>query len=148
MKIDLKQKYYVAGFLFSYDLKRVALIQKTKPAWQAGRHNAVGGKIEEDETPPQAMRREFKEETGVDIIESYWEKFAFLEGSDWSCHFFRTWGDPGLCETKTDESVHIFDVSQVKLMNRPKVIGNIPWLVSLALDTSGGIALPVHIKYS
>ena len=53
MKIDLKQKYYVAGFLFSYDLKRVALIQKTKPAWQAGRHNAVGGKIEEGETYAQ-----------------------------------------------------------------------------------------------
>jgi len=148
MKIELQEKHYVAGFLFSMDQKRVALIRKTKPAWQAGRYNAVGGKIEEGETPLQAMRREFIEETGVDIIESYWENFAFLEGSDWSCHFFRTWGDPSLCETKTEEPVCVFDVKQIKLMNRPQLIGNIPWLVPLALDTSGGLTLPIHIKYS
>jgi len=148
MKIKLQEKYYVAGFLFSYDLKKVALIQKTKPAWQAGRYNAIGGKIEEGETPQQAMRREFIEETGVDIAEKHWENFVFLEGKDWSCHFFRAWGDPTLCETKTEESVKVFDVRQIKLMNRPQLIGNIPWLLPLALDTPGGLELPVHIKYS
>lgn len=148
MKIRLQQKYYVAGFLFSMDQEKVALIRKTKPAWQAGRYNAVGGKIEEGESPAKAMQREFLEETGVDIAEEHWENFAFLQGPDWSCHFYRSWGKPELCETKTEEPVCLFDVRQVKLMNRPQLIGNIPWLLSMALDTSGGIATPVHIKYS
>ena len=58
------KKTYVAGFLFSPDRSRVLLIRKNRPAWQAGKLNGLGGKIEPGETPPQAMRREFREEQG------------------------------------------------------------------------------------
>jgi len=147
----MSKKYYSAGFLFSEDHKRVALIRKNKPEWQAGRLNAIGGKIEDGETPGQAMNREFIEEAGIDVTTflsfTNWDNFAFLEGPDWSCHFYRAFGDPELCESKTDEIVKVFEVEKVKLMNRPEVIGNIPWLLSLALDITGGVVFPVHIKY-
>jgi 8-oxo-dGTP diphosphatase len=42
---------YACGFLFSLDRTRVLLIRKRRPAWQAGRLNGVGGKIEPGETP-------------------------------------------------------------------------------------------------
>ncbi len=58
---------YVAGFLFEPYMERVVLIQKEKPTWQKGRLNGVGGKMELGETPLQAMQREFREETGLDI---------------------------------------------------------------------------------
>lgn len=58
-------KEYVLGFMFTEDGKGVVLIQKKKPAWQHGRWNGIGGKIEERETPEKAIVREFEEETGV-----------------------------------------------------------------------------------
>ena len=46
---------YVAGFLFSNDYKYVALIKKEKPAWQKGKLNAIGGKIELGESELNAQ---------------------------------------------------------------------------------------------
>lgn len=45
--------------------ERVLLVKKDRPAWQHGRFNLVGGKIEEGETPEQAALRELKEEAGL-----------------------------------------------------------------------------------
>lgn len=45
--------------------KNVLLVLKDKPAWQKGRLNLVGGKIEPGETPEQAAVRELKEESGL-----------------------------------------------------------------------------------
>jgi len=66
---------YVLGFAFNGN--NVLLIRKTRPAWQAGRLNGVGGKVEpEDWCLAEAMRREFKEETGVDTVVEDWKQFA------------------------------------------------------------------------
>lgn len=43
---------------------RSLLVLKNKPAWQRGRLNLVGGKIEAGETPAQAALRELEEEAG------------------------------------------------------------------------------------
>lgn len=53
---------YVVGFLFEADLQRVLLRLKARPAWQRGKLNGIGGKVEEGETPLYAMRREGREE--------------------------------------------------------------------------------------
>lgn len=84
-------KQYVAGFLFSRDLKNVMLIRKTKPAWQAGKLNAIGGKIEPGETEYGAMVREFEEETGIKHFG--WKPYAQLigeedDGREYIVHFF------------------------------------------------------------
>lgn len=55
---------YVLGIMFSEDEERVLAIWKNRPDWQAGKLNGIGGKIEDGETPIEAMRREFREETG------------------------------------------------------------------------------------
>ena len=44
-----KQKY-VLGFIFNKDKTKIALIRKDRPEWQKGLLNAVGGKVEADET--------------------------------------------------------------------------------------------------
>lgn len=54
---------YVLGIVTSPE-RDVLLIRKTKPDWQAGRLNGIGGKIEIGEAPGFAMAREFREETG------------------------------------------------------------------------------------
>ena len=49
---------YVTGFMFSQDLLNVGLIKKLKPKWQSGLYNGIGGKIEHDESPYEALARE------------------------------------------------------------------------------------------
>lgn len=48
------------------DWREVLLIEKRRPAWQAGRFNLPGGRIQVGETPEQAARRELYEEAEID----------------------------------------------------------------------------------
>lgn len=54
---------FVVGFVFSKNPERILLVLKNRPAWQSGKFNGIGGKIENFETPLEAMNREFVEET-------------------------------------------------------------------------------------
>src|SRR6478609_2045994 len=96
-------KGYVLGFMFSEDRKHVVLIRKTKPAWQAGKLNGVGGKIEENEPPLAAMIREFKEETGLRWEE--WRHFASMTNSQFIVYCYVTFASGVHVETKTEEMV-------------------------------------------
>jgi 8-oxo-dGTP pyrophosphatase MutT (NUDIX family) len=72
---------YVCGFLFGNFLDEVMLIRKTKPEWQAGKVNGIGGKVNPYEKPVGAMRREFDEEAGIYF--GQWRPFCRLRGGDW-----------------------------------------------------------------
>jgi 8-oxo-dGTP diphosphatase len=123
---------YVAGFLFNETEEKVALIEKQKPAWQKGKLNGIGGKIEPDETPAEAMRREFTEETGVEI--NSWQHYVTLTGSGFTVHFFHsTESDDVLAQLRstTDEEVKICWVENVSVM---PTIPNLPWLIPMALS--------------
>lgn len=123
-------KRYVAGFLFSEDFERVALIKKNRPDWQKGKLNGIGGHIEEPESPIEAMTREFLEETGATELE--WIKFALLYEVDvFDLHFFCGVGDLTKVKTKTDEEIEIIRVDELKEYD---TIENLSWLVDLAID--------------
>jgi 8-oxo-dGTP diphosphatase len=77
---------FASGFLFNEDVTHVALVLKNKPAYLAGRWNAIGGKMEERELSVHAMRREFQEEAGLEI--AAWNKFALLSGGWGEIHCF------------------------------------------------------------
>lgn len=124
---------YVAGFLFSPDKTQVALIRKSKPEWQAGKLNGVGGKIEDWECAADAMVREFREETGAEV--QNWRLFATLEGriaAPWKVYFFTAIGNP-ILKSITDEPVDWYPVSYLAQLD---LIPNLRWLIPLALDDS------------
>ena len=79
MSFCFAKRRYSAVALFSQDLEHVLLIHKQKPAWQAGKANFPGGKVEESDQPTDSeshrrtdeyrncAQRELLEETGLDI---------------------------------------------------------------------------------
>lgn len=142
----------VVGFLLSLDGQEVLLVRKNRPAWQKGKLNGVGGHVEEGETPEEAMAREFLEETGSKV--TGWQHFATLLGPNWRVSFYVVTGAiPPVIQTASnllqagsvDEPI---EVVRVDRLLEESTIGNIPWLVHLALDEGyNGPDWPITITY-
>lgn len=136
-------EHMVLGFLFSPDCSEVILIRKKRPKWQAGRLNGVGGRVELGETPHHAMRREFREETALDIV-------TWLRAMQFTCKGGTVFVYKAIApdndtlwkyETRTDETVDVFSVADIY---GKKVLDNIRWMVPLLLDN---IDFPIHFSY-
>ena len=129
---------YVLGFFFNEDLSSVLLIEKNRPAWQAGKLNGIGGHIEDGETPSEAMEREFSEETGLTI--KPWRKFLELT-DDNHFHitaFFAVALDEEEFEgfqSMTDEKVAIAHTDELLYEN---VLPNLRWMIPMALSFKKG----------
>lgn len=124
---------YVCGFLFDTTLNLVVLIEKQTPEWQKGKWNAVGGKIEEGETPLQAMTREFKEEAGLEI--ENWLPYCILRGPNFEVHFFHSTLEAEKVmdvKTLTAEVLGVWSIARVSMWNFP-LLHNIRWLLPMAI---------------
>lgn len=122
---------YVNGFLFSQDKKKIVLIRKKRPLWQEGKLNGIGGRIEMNETPIDAMKREFMEEAGIEIED--WYNFAKIEGDDWVVHMYvAISNDYTKAYSKTDEEIEIHYVFDIANLD---VIPNLKWLIPMSIDT-------------
>jgi 8-oxo-dGTP diphosphatase len=125
---------YCLGFAFSGSGEEVVLIQKRKPTWQAGKWNGVGGKVETGETSPQAMVREFKEETTVKTTATDWRQFASLGSKDWNVDVFCAFDAKFFyARTNTPEQVRVVPVDSIKY-NLKKTLPNLAWLIPMALQ--------------
>lgn len=139
---------YVLGFAFSRNKRDVLLIKKQKPEWQSGLYNGIGGKINEpNEAPIDAMKREFKEETGIFISQRTfmettgtpsfygWEQFATIYVNEHTVHCFRAYTNLIYqCTTNEIEEVSIHKVD--KALNYNAMIQNLKVLIPMALDES------------
>lgn len=134
---------YVAGFMFDWNTKSVGLVRKNKPAWQAGKLNGIGGKIEEDETPLESMIREFEEETGV--FESNWHQFCTLTGDQFEVHFFSVYGELSQLKTMETEEIVVQSLDQIFTHN---CIPNLTWLIPMALTCGYDRGIPFNIQES
>lgn len=120
---------YVVGFMFDEREAQVLLIRKTRPSWQAGKLNGIGGRIEDGETPAEAMRREFAEEVGIEC--ESWKYFCTLgDERDWQIDFFYATGPIWDAQPLTDERPEIVNVSDISGV---AVIPNLNWLIPMAL---------------
>lgn len=121
---------YVLGFLYQDD--GVWLIRKNRPEWQKGKLNGIGGKIEEGESEFDAMRRECREEAGIEI--DSWSKFCLLtDGENFEMYCFYSFSTltPG---TMTDEKVEWYHLKGLP----NDTIPNIHWLIPISLSFGKG----------
>ncbi len=137
MSFWFPKRRYSAVALFSQDLEHVLLIHKLKPAWQAGKANFPGGKVEESDHPSQCnspddasgctcnnmvyrncAHRELLEETGLDVPAAQLQLFCKLrykarEGDTAECYFFAAVGP--VFDAKTKEAERVFPCDTVEV---------------------------------
>ena len=112
----------------------VLLIEKIRgPHHLRGHLNGLGGKIEVDETPSEAMVREFEEESGAHTKPEDWEIFA-VQTSEWGTihflrHFAKLEGVQIWKNSLTDETVGWY-----QLYHQGSWAPELKWLVPLSLD--------------
>lgn len=134
---------YVVGFLFFNDKKNVILIRKKKPNWQAGKLNGIGGKIENGESPHQAMIREFLEETEVDIptwnlfckltVKKPAPAYIYFYKADSVFHILNHF----LYKKQTNdvgEEIIVRTTSGLINSNEKGIVPNLKWLIPMAMD--------------
>lgn len=133
-------KKYVLGIAFSRNGEKIVLIQKNRPDWQKGKYNGIGGKIEpEDQSPNDAMIREFKEETGVETFIGGlygWHHFAtmvFKEdimGGEAHVYCYKMTSNVIYqCKTVEDEEIEMISLNEI--YNKP-LMPNLLTLISIA----------------
>lgn len=145
----MSRTHYVLGFAFTEDLSEVLLIEKARPAWQAGKLNGIGGHVEKQEAPSDAMDREFLEETGLITSGTDWSWFATMGGSDWEvvC-YFGTFPKPFLKSACmiTDECPRLILMDTV--LHDPSILSNVKWLLPMARQHVLNSSEPIlEIKY-
>ena len=142
---------YSAIAIFDKDLDRVVLIEKQKPAWQAGKANFPGGKVELQDAAQEAHLacaiRETTEETGLILDPSSVKHFATLrfttDGQPGECRFFCCIGDVDAATTREQERIFVDDVFSVmhgwaSYFRDPRyrhfldTMPNLPWLCAMA----------------
>ena len=129
---------YVLALLFTADGREIVLVRKTRPAWQAGRVNALGGKIHEGESVWDAARREVREEAGLDV--ERWEEFLVWRDPEYRLRVVRAFDDAARrARTAEDQEVFLSRVSALPA----NVIDNLRWLIPLALDRD--VAIPIAV---
>ena len=135
----LSKPAFVLALLYSVDRRRVVLMRRTRPAWQAGRVNALGGRLQSGESAAAAARREVREECGVDVAE--WREVLVWEDAEYVMHVMRGVSEHAL-EARSIEDQEVFLEEVLALPDN--VIDNLRWLVPLALDAD--VAFPIVVR--
>jgi 8-oxo-dGTP pyrophosphatase MutT (NUDIX family) len=133
-------QHMVVGFMFDDKFNGVLLIRKARPEWHKGLLNGVGGHCEDQDSGTDAtMRREFKEETGIDTDLGTWKYVATLRGkSGWRVWVLATVASHDILfqavENTRDRDENVEIILMDEFLDHLDMVGNVRWLVPLAID--------------
>lgn len=123
---------YTVGFIFDATFEHVLLIHKTRPAWQVGKINGLGGKVEPGEDMYDCIVREIEEESSLKTEKSAWVFVGNMHSDTVSLDVLGyVYGD-SLEDAKTteDEVVEWFPVASLP----SNIIANLSWLIPMTID--------------
>jgi len=127
-----KYQRFVSVLLFDGHGEEVALLRKQRPDFLKGKLMPIGGKIEENETPTQAILRELREEANLNLEEKDLVNFAFLRGDSFDISFYYNFSDSIFrIESLTDEKIDRFYVTFLETLD---VGPDVSWLIPMALS--------------
>lgn len=132
---------YVLALLFTPDGRRVVLMRRTRPAWQAGRVNALGGKLLPGESTAAAASREVYEEAGVRVPAEAWRELVVWRDPVYRMHVLSAFHDAAE-RARTAEDQEVF-LATVRDLPQESIL-NLRWLIPLALDRD--VALPLEVR--
>jgi len=141
-------QHYVLGLLFRGCYSGVVLIEKTKPQWQAGLLNGIGGKVEPGENARAAMVREFKEETGVDTSNLQWIPFCEMSGEKFVVECFTSIDTASYECAMTKEEERIIKLNPIDFPCGFKCVPHLQWLLRMAMDVHTGNQFFATVRYS
>lgn len=121
---------YVLIGIISDDAQKILLTLKDRPAWQAGKLNLVGGKVEDGELIYDSAVRELFEETGICVSSLIWDSARFDKLDFSEDRFLDTSGL--VCNGSiTGEGFEVFCYSgfskEVKIKQRPEETEVVSW---------------------
>lgn len=123
---------YTLAFIFNAELSKVLLLRKTRPEWQAGLLNGIGGKCEPNEPPLKCIQREVFEECGLENI--YFEKVGYISGGEYVVYVYTASISSIDFETavsKTDEIVAAYDVND---LHNQELLPSVKYLIPMAMQ--------------
>ena len=122
-------KHYVLGLIFNEAKTQILLVDKLRPDWMKDRVNGIGGKIDDGETPFDAIHRESKEETSYDFDFKHTITFVCPGGTVF-VYIAVCFGDITYKQIE-DERLAVWE-----LYNLPNnMISNLKWIIPLSLST-------------
>jgi 8-oxo-dGTP diphosphatase len=115
-------------------------MRKTRPAWQAGRVNALGGKLLPGESAAAAASREVLEEAGVRVPEDAWREVVVWHDPVYRMYVLSAFHEEAeRARTAEDQEVFLAESNDLPA----ECIENLRWLIPLALDRD--VALPLEV---
>jgi 8-oxo-dGTP pyrophosphatase MutT (NUDIX family) len=129
----MKREHYVLGFLFDDEHKQV-LLQKASCPWMNGRWNGIGGHIENDETPQEAMRREANEEAGIDKYYKWKHQATMICPGGVVFIFSHSQSGTPRYDKRNDQDLQVFSISSLPVYR----MSNIDWMINLCIEN------PIH----
>lgn len=116
---------YVLTYVFNKTFDKVLLINKQRPEWQKDMLNGIGGKIEEEETPVEAAKRELLEEAGINLPQEEFSLLVEKSFKDCILYIYYSSISPLFFTSKTDEIVKIYNVDDVLRDTELKLVNGV-----------------------
>src|SRR5688572_2581496 len=124
--------HYVLAVCYRLHKEEILLVLKDRPASQAGRFNCVGGKIEEGETPLEAVIREVKEESGYNFAAEPKLIGQMLDNKSQIFCFYGQVKGPLVPQPREGETEKVEWFNWYQIKEDPRVIPNLKVIVPLA----------------
>lgn len=127
---------YVLGLAF-WRNQVLLMHKKSGPPGVVGHLNGVGGKIEIEELPIEAMTREFMEETGVDTWPSAWTQRMTMGGEGYELNVFFNFLPDVTDFANIRNPENTGEILEWKsLDNLTGMVENLKWIIPMCMDSS------------
>lgn len=131
---DVEIMEYVLVFPRTADsTEKILLVEKDRPAWQKGRLNLVGGKVEQGETAVDAAVRELAEESGMGVI-GHPCHVGTIEGTNCVVYVVQVLlAENQKITPRPEETERVFWEYWAEVKNDPRLITNLKTIIPLCM---------------